>query len=741
MSKSVTVKDLEQTYASNTRGEPTTSCSSSSIDPSAATGKKESMQRSDEMTPVPVTGAEESQVESRSQSHQDTEESTSGPAKDENIPPESVVSTAFRIQPSKEDASPDNLPNEQGENAYDNANNGNEDDEPESTSTTTTTTLHFKSGLSLPISTQSVSNKKVIANAGKTSCPGVSSNVNVNATANSSSSNMKQDSSLPPSSSSSNRDPAGDERRGNDVHQSLNFSALSTNTNANTTTSTTSINNNNNVAGTPTSSNNDDQALQLAAKKRDAQRMIAESKKSASRAMMMTSSQASTSRLLKNLRVVFDSASQFTEDESGNGNKANAKANANAKDVVKNNKDGSTTVLTLDPSYLHERSGMQFLNDVESVIECELRKINRAEQCRFLTDNFRIQGEQQQQGKKNHNDNQEGTPQWLRPFLQSEDSEVALVLVLLAKIENSIVSSYEKYQQKLKGKHSISTSLSSSSQQHRSEQMTAKCPITETEDNKVASSTTQKSEQSNDRSTVPLIPVNESSKTVDDDDLLKSDSGEVKPATVQCLHMSDSDADKIMTQSFLANVFKTYKRYDGHKDIEDVSSIPHIATSPLRIQDLLLVPAERLPCVSSVDSKTITTLGKGEYINEVITKWNSIITLAKKLVDNASSTEAAVASTVAKSSDSIDEVVELFADEVIKVSTKSKKKKKKKKKVSTHFLHVLVIFSTDYSLCHSCRRKRIQIQIQMHQIQPPRVRCHLKRRIRRKSRLWTKVRT
>ncbi len=700
MSKSVTVKDLQQTYASNARGEPTTrscSSSSSSIEPSAAVEQKETMQGSDEMTPVPVTGAEESEEESQSQqSHQHAKEcTTTEPAKDDNIPSEPAVSTAFRIQPSEDDASPDTPPNENGENANDNANHNDDNDDDEelelTTTTTTTTTLHFKSGLSLPISTQTASNKKVIANAGKTNYPGVSPNVNANVTTNCLSSNMKQESSSP---STSDHDSSVKETRGDDVDQSLNFSAL--NTNANTHTSTKD---DMNAARTPTSSNSDDPAL-LAAKKRDAQRMIAESKKSASRAMMMTSSQSSTNRLLKNLRVVFDSALQFSDDgtSSGNvnGNNAKAKANAYSNDGAKHNNDGSTMVLTLDPSYLHERSGMQFLNDVESVIECELRKVNRAEQCRFLTDDFRIQG---QLGKKNHNHRQEGTPQWMRPFLQSEDSEVALVLVLLARIENSIVSSYEKYQQTLEEKHSVSISLSS--QQPQPELTTTKSPMTEIEDYEVASSTSQNTEQSNDRSTVPLIPVNESSKTVDGD-LFKPDNTETvgssqkdttehKSFTTtqcpQCLHVSDSDADKIMTQSFLANVFKIYKRYKGQKDIEDVSSIPHIATSPLRIQDLLLVPAERLPCVSSVDSKTITTLGKGEYINEVITKWNSIITMAKKLVDNASSTEEAAA---VKSTDSIDEVVELFADEVIKVSTKSKKKKKKKKKkVSPRFLHVV----------------------------------------------------
>eukprot|EP01083_Nonionella_stella_P029004 79934_1 len=137
------------------------------------------------------------------------------------------------------------------------------------------------------------------------------------------------------------------------------------------------------------------------------------------------------------------------------------------------------------------------------------------------------------------------------------------------------------------------------------------------------------------------------------------------------LHAKPSDSTN--SEQFLSNIFKSYKQFEGQKGIEDVSSIPHISTSPLRIQDLLLVPAERLSLVCIPD--TAGACGKGEIISEIITKWNKIINTAKKVVDNNKSNR----SKQHKISVSDEEVYELFADEVPK-ATKSKKKKKKKKK-------------------------------------------------------------
>jgi len=156
---------------------------------------------------------------------------------------------------------------------------------------------------------------------------------------------------------------------------------------------------------------------------------IAESKQSAARAMVMASS--SSGRLLKNLRFAFSSARDFVRED------ASTRPSPAAQDArPQREEDIDDVILTFDPSYLAEQSGMQFLSDVESVIDSELRKLvtsGVAPKCKFLSDEFRIEGGKDATCVSSH---------WSTPFLQSPKSEVSIVLILLARIEQSILQSY-----------------------------------------------------------------------------------------------------------------------------------------------------------------------------------------------------------------------------------------------------------------------------------------------------------
>ena len=549
-----------------------------------------------------------------------------------------IISTAFRIGDSEADV--DEETSMSGEDA--NVQNKSDEksltieikSEPKDEVQVISTTLHFKSGLSMPISAHSASNKKVIANAAR---------------ANKISSTPKSNiASTMVTKNHAITVPKESEKKGDDVHQSLNFSALSAGTVVNEV--------NVNVSDLPVENteNNSDVGI----KKKTSQR-IAQAKQSASRAMLASSNEASANRLLKNLRVVFRSAYVFTTD----GKTKNSNGGQKVNDSV---------MLTLDPSYLHERAGMQFLNDVESVIECELRKTNGTKTCKFLSDDYRLQ-----QGS---DDDDEAVPQWLAPFLQSQDSEVSLVLILLSRIESSIMLSYKKYRGANQGKPQVLSQDKLIDVKVDGKDMTVESNLVTPPSSPLLNDTEPLNKEctrssDNDQPSVTMaIDGVETIENIDcGNDEISTKSVAYNP---EWLHTKPSDGSN--SEQFLSNIFKSYKQFEGQKGIEDVSSIPHISTSPLRIQDLLLVPAERLSLVCTSDSTG--ACGKGEIISEIITKWNKIINTAKKVVENNKSNR----SKQHKISVSDEEVYELFADEVPK-ATKSKKKKKKKKKVSATF--------------------------------------------------------
>ena len=392
-----------------------------------------------------------------------------------------------------------------------------------------TTVLHFESGLTCNIPTKSRSDKKVAAIAAQ----------------------PKEKKLIQPvPSATASLVESG---ISNEVHKHCDFTALKV-----------------------VSTSNED-------KKTKAQR-IAESKQSAARAMVMASS--SSGRLLKNLRFAFSSARDFVRED------AITQPSPPAQDARPQREDDIDDILlTFDPSYLAEQSGMQFLSDVESVIDSELRKLalsGTAPKCKFLSDEFRIEGGKDSTCVSSH---------WSTPFLQSPKSEVSIVLILLARIEQSILQSY-----RLQNKNQPQT-------------------------------------KAHDKSSLFCLSSN----------LPKKDT------------------------SFLDDVFKSQKRLkeQGLLDMQINAPTPQVAS--MRIQDLLLIPAQQISLAKSSDDTP--TQDDDDLFDRLVSKWNSVIDSAQKLASSTPTDPQLVTD---------NEVAELFADDNLKnkVSNKNKKKKKKKKKVS-----------------------------------------------------------
>lgn len=244
-----------------------------------------------------------------------------------------------------------------------------------------TTTFHFASGLTLPISSSTMSNKQLIANAGRTTNSGMKSNT------------------LRPFPQSA----VVHKGDGGDVHELLNFSALRDPSHIGDVTQ------------------KEDEK-----KKKLVQEKILESKKSAARAMLgiQPTLKGNDYRLLKHLRIQLESVS-------------------NVENCITNAHEGKSVKIAFDPDYLfmtHDMS-IQFLKDVDAVIKVELSKLKDASsspgyKSRFLQDSM-------SQQKDNSTQSIELIPQWLQPCLKGKDSEVSLLLTILGRIENAVLQAYD----------------------------------------------------------------------------------------------------------------------------------------------------------------------------------------------------------------------------------------------------------------------------------------------------------
>ena len=519
---------------------------------------------------------------------------------------EEIVSTAFRIQGQGEDnsTSPSSC-TLSGENqeCHENAPKTEEqvedidadtdvgayaDADVDTGGETIQTTLHFKSGLSLPISTRSESDK-ILAQATKKDRH-ASSNTTPSKSSTSSSQTAKETTF---------------QSNSNEVDQQVSFGALK-------------------GIQVQVPVKNDSSSLSEE-KKKNAQR-ITDAKQSAARAMLASSNHASTVRLLKNLRFAFPTAIDFH--------------NANAQKPSTSTYEESIC-LTIDPSYLSEQSGMQFLNDVENIVDFELRKLKSSHantnmntstrksanivKCKYLSDDFRIQV---------GDENPRSVPQWLIPYLHSPDSDVPLVLILLARIEQSIM------QQKKSNKSTNDNSASGA----------ALTP------------------QAND------APLNELKSDPKIESSNPSTETDVKIQVPLCLKSTRMQLTS--NQSFLSDIFVSYKRLKEQKKLTNIVTLSPPLGKSLRVQDILFVPVEQ-----ALSASKFSHAVDQENLKNFISKWNNIIDTAHQIVHSTEKIDNSL-------SKSDHEVVKLFADEVL-TSKKKKKKKKKKKTKKVCFLLML----------------------------------------------------
>ena len=555
---------------------------------------------------------------------------------DATVPSKDIVSDAYRIQDSFSKAEPQRAPVNPVTSASqrkdkDDADANTDADGPDSIRTT----LHFKSGLSLRIPTRSESDKKVAQNA----VTGTATGKNARSASSSAPTTFTEKSSSPTYA------PTSDQA--NEVHQHVSFGAL--------------------TAAAPSQTSSIQKDCEV--KRMNAQR-ITNAKKSAARAMTASLTPASTStlasaspspptmRLMKNLRFMFQSSSGFHCNGNGSGNepKIQKASQGNSQSI-----EEESIALTIDPSYLSEKSGMQFINDVESIVEAEFRKMKGSNatgnvtKCKYLRDDFLI--------RDNHNGGKdEKLPQWLRLFLRDSKSEIPLVLVLLAQIEYSIILSCKKQTQK-RGKQNNLSVDSSPATRHESKDDSKEASI----EHKSSSNAYQE----------PNLESTKGAGTTD------------APLDVpQCLKPLSSNLE----YSFISGILDAYKKLQSRNRITKPLKIPSFPMLTLCAQDFLLVPLDQAMTVMPLDAKTKNTTTH-ENLIRFTSKWNNIIDVAQKIVDSTNSRKKQEAADCT----SDNEVVKLFQDEVLtKKNPKKKKKNKKKKKVSLVFgmNHLQVMWST-----------------------------------------------
>ena len=252
-----------------------------------------------------------------------------------------------------------------------------------------TTTLHFESGLSLPISTKSVSNKKVIATKGK----------------------RKESSSIFPlqqSLSSSSSDKPS--REGNDVHNHMIFSALdvSTSQSADKEDDSTSSkpNSNSTIASNPHSFEDD---------------------------------------FFGHVRVAFTEAIKTSKGGKANEKKQNQKGGVefltlDPEFLNQRGEDDSLKFLRDVDNII----GCEMKKLKQGTADGGISNVR--ERGYFLKD--RIQGSHTDEAQ-----NGDGVPEWMLPFINSRDRPIRLLLILLARIEQAIRNSHKQHiQEHLSGK-------------------------------------------------------------------------------------------------------------------------------------------------------------------------------------------------------------------------------------------------------------------------------------------------
>jgi len=550
----------------------------------------------------------------------------------ENPPVEEIPSTAFRIRPT----------NNHDEEKYELSNKT--PDEP------MLTTLHFDSGLTLPVSSTSESNKIAIASS--------AAKTNLNARE----SKSETSSFIPKLGKLGKNGQLGD-----DVHQKLNFSAL-------------------NILTSPSPQCRPPPSDGNPGNKKKQKERISRSKLSASRAMQsLAASDKETdsveAKLLQHVRLVFTSALTVVENSS--------------IDDEKPHKEG-IEVLTLDPCYLEGESeaGLNLFNDAQYIIDSQYakRKISghstdelvMDESCHFLNNGRR--------SDQNGPETKVSWPEWLLPVIESKDPSIHLLLILLAKVELSIQDSHNQYIQTFQlGNEIDDPPIHSCSPDTDT---TSKLPSPSTEDKKVdivcdnlSSCDNTRSPPIKVRDALPSIPVQEVTKKIPSLDLIYRQK-------LQALFTSSGKSSASVGEHF-QNILKTWAHLKSEKDSSHPTNInlreligkdKLVDGNELKAEDLVLVPLSFV--VSSTSMQAFHE--RCHNIQQLAKKWNEIILSGLSHVQKTISSvgEDGVVGDVAeetKTVDSVDNILVddesfLFKNDSVKVSGKKKKKKKRRKK-------------------------------------------------------------
>ncbi len=575
------------------------------------------------------------------------------------------------------------------------------------------TTLHFKSGISLTIPSQTESSKKVIANAGKINVPSTSTkNLPVLPKLES------YHSSATTSSNKVLKNVPSDE-----VDSLPHFGALKMKETS---------------SGDPSE------------KKKNYSSLIAESKKAAARAMSLqnsnssstttttistTSTAASKARenLFHNICLVFTSAMGLINNPNGTNKhhhqqqqqqQHNALPDSNTQTTVsKTYNDEHIELLTMDPMYLKKESSgdIKFLSDADYIIDYELNKVGKGHSGTYKNNEttkpkrFLNGATQIQNNAKSHANNSEHKeilcPEWFQHFYESEDTCIPASIVLLARIEQAIRESHQT---------SILRTLSNSDSRSDNENLNLVTPPSSPSRSvKGIKNTHETIDSSEDGSTSDNF-FTPSDRVVDD----KSSNGasEYDTDCTAIRHSSFKDhvprflsnsrrekATKFDEGGF-ASFLGSWKHLQNRNSRDDVvrnvknlirgkspDQFHDYADNVLQsfsLKDLLLVPICSVLLIQPPASK----LGVNQtlaYIRLLVTEWSQILSTGLAKVQKELAKRQ-----LADLDDSLVADLDILLDDnaVAKPGAGKKKKRKKKKKVNQHTLESFVIPTFNSSL-------------------------------------------
>lgn len=568
------------------------------------------------------------------------------------VPEEDIESTAFRIRNNNNNNS---KAHHQGSSLKDNIYKSQGNTKTlggKCDSDSFVTTLHFKSGLSLPISGVSETDKNVIAIL------------------------EKRDVQVQPNTPVKHVQKSKEE---NEVDQKLTFSALQSHFAQNTrqpkTTNTTIK-----TIKTPT------KPIFSADSRKKKSQIISGSKTSA--ALAMSRQVGLESEFLNHVRLIFSAALQTKHLPKLPG---------------KNGKDGAIEFLTLDPKYLNQRIGssFRFLNDAQNLLDNRKSCINIGKTTNkpftFL---------------ENDCNRMEAKDLWFDAVLHSgADSPKDLLLLLLAKVEVSIRASHKRYMREShKPLGSDSKKASEIDTNKGADIQNIVSALSDDLSSLDLFSTPPEMEEDVD------IPVNfpiagldhHDSKSdltrsfINSSDLFLSLDNRISfPQSRHTAILSSMvDNHETTLHDMIQQILSFWSRVSSAKENRDrlVGEVRQLlrkypcdlsseknAASLFEPQDLILVPLSWMSFMSASTANTADSVERENFVHGLSSRWNKIISSSLHLVNQALESPGSQSNRNNEKKTKVDATTKVeddlfFLAEPPKPSGKSKKKKKKKKK-------------------------------------------------------------